>query len=135
MASAEELQVALANALAGRGAANINFPVLPPQPLSLPVEMKIDLLKERVKAARVKHQFEPGQIVKWKDGLQSRTLPAIGEPAIVIEVLENPVFDSTSDAGNPAFREALDIRVGCLGTQGQILIFHFSSFRFEPFSA
>lgn len=79
------------------------------------------------------HIFRPGDVVKWKSGLKDRKLPLDGEPAIVLNVSENPVFDSQNDAGSHYFREPYDIRLGVVGANGAFVIYHCNSKRFEPY--
>lgn len=80
------------------------------------------------------HIFAPGQLVAWKAGLKNRKRPTIGEPAIVIEVLNSPILDVQAGPGSPYFREPLDIILGVIDDDGEFLQFHFDSHRFEPFS-
>lgn len=80
------------------------------------------------------HKFQPGQFVKWKEGLSNRRRPAEGEPALVMEVLQEPVFDPKDpNAASPFFREPLDLVLGILDEDGEFLLYHFDSRRFEPF--
>lgn len=80
------------------------------------------------------HVFKAGDLVRWKPGLKNRKRPAEGEPAIVFEVLDTPLFDPDSDgAGTPYFREPLSIMLGVLDDDGDFLTFHFDARRFEPF--
>ena len=60
------------------------------------------LLSEDVK-------FRIGDIVTWKDGLRNMEYPGAGRPALVTEVLKNPVEMSTAP-GSPYFREPLTIK-------------------------
>ena len=75
---------------------------------------QIDLLQvyERYK---IKTEFRVGDIVRWKMGLKSRSVPGSDDVAIVTEVFPEPVFDPKStSAGAPTFREPLTIRIGVL---------------------
>jgi hypothetical protein len=80
-----------------------------------------------------RHDFQPGQIVTWKKGMKNRRSPEYGEPAIVIEVLESPVLNPGDESGTPYFREPLDIVIGTLDADSDLLCFHYDSRRFEPF--
>ena len=84
------------------------------------------------------HLFKPGDLVQWKEGLRDRRLPLHGEPAIVIEVLDDPIIDSASDSGSPYFRSRLDVILGVVQSddnQGdeKLILYYFDSRRFEPF--
>lgn len=76
--------------------------------------------------------FEPGHIVRWKSGLKNRQLPAYGEHAIVMEVLDPPVFDPSPQLrGSNLFREPLSLAVGMHDAEGDFLVFHLDGRRFE----
>lgn len=77
--------------------------------------------------------FKRGQLVRWKDGLQNRTRPAYGEPAIVWEVLPEPLYAQTDESGSAYYREPLDIILGVVGPDDEFIQFHFDKRRFEPF--
>ena len=80
-----------------------------------------------------KNSFKPNQLVRWKEGLKNRNLPEYNEPAIVWEILPNPIFDNTKTvvAGSRYFREPLDIVLGVMDENGFVL-YHYDSRRLEP---
>ncbi|MGF6534295.1 hypothetical protein P3T20_005099 [Paraburkholderia sp. GAS206C] len=131
MSTPQDLGAALAAAMAGRATQQI----MPPAPLALPIDTKVQLLRQMHEATQNPHRFEVGQLVKWRLGMQTRPFPPMGDPAIVLKTLDQPLFDGTSDAAFPSFREPLDVVVGCLGPQAQFLVFHLPGFRLEPFTA
>jgi len=93
-------------------------------------------LKAALEQLQTRHKFRVGQLVQWKRCMKNRRRPSMGEPAIVVEVLEEPVFDTSpenSGAATPYFREPLDIQLGILDEDGDFSTFHFDSRRFEPF--
>lgn len=79
------------------------------------------------------HEFAGGQLVTWKRGMKNRRSPDYGEPAIVIEVLQSPLVNPGDESGTPYFREPLDIIIGTLDAEGDLLCFHYDSRRFEPY--
>jgi len=80
-----------------------------------------------------KYSFKVGQLIEWKEGLKNKARPRQGEPAIVIELYDNPVFDSEKDSGTPYFREPLDMVIGVIeNTADTILFFHVDKRRFKP---
>lgn len=79
----------------------------------------------------IKNEFAKGQLVQWKVGLKNRKLPHENQPAIVIDVLDKPVYNKDG-AGSPYFREPLDIILGII-ERGEFFIFHYDKRRFEPF--
>lgn len=80
------------------------------------------------------YNFQKGQVVKWKKGLKNRKFPEENQPAIVIEVLDEPIIQTERDSGTPYFREPLDIAIGIIDRDGDFLIFHYDKRRFEPYS-
>lgn len=79
-----------------------------------------------------KHVFKLGDVVCWKAGLKNKKVPNYKLPAIVMEILENPIFDEKAEVGSPYFREPLDFILGVI-IKGELLTFHYDSRRFEPF--
>lgn len=74
----------------------------------------------------------PGMLAVWKPGLKNRTLPDYGQPAIVMDVLEEPNFDPSDRSRSPYFREPLDLLLGVLTRDDDFLLLHFDARRFEP---
>jgi len=95
-------------------------------------ESYIDKLKIAYNSMLELHKFSKGQIVKWKKGLKNRRLPKENQPAIVWDVLSEPIIQDDRDAGTPYFREPLDIALALLDKEGDLVIFHYDSKRFEP---
>jgi len=76
--------------------------------------------------------FRPGQIVQWKPGMKNRAIPVYGEPAIVMEVLNPPVFDSSKELdGSNLYREPLSLVLGIQAADRDFLTFHYDARRFE----
>lgn len=90
-----------------------------------------DALTERFASLSETAHFSPGDLVVWKPLLKNRVRPAYDEPAIVIEVLDAPVRNTEADPSSTYFREPLDIVLGVLDDDGEILVYHFDSRRFE----
>ncbi len=78
------------------------------------------------------NEFEKGQLVKWKKGLKNKKFPAEEQSAIVIEILDEPIY-SDFNSGTPYFREPLDLALGFIGDRNDFIIFHYDKRRFEPF--
>lgn len=95
-------------------------------------EIKVELTK-RLELFQQEHTFHVGQFVQWKPGLDNKKRPRKKEPAIVVRTLDEPIFDpDETNAGSPLFRDPLDIILGMLSTDGELLLYHFNSRRFEP---
>jgi hypothetical protein len=104
-----------------------------------PEDLQGDLsgvLQERYRAYAERHQFAAGDLVTWKHGMKDRRYPLYGQPAVVIEVLATPIFDSEQETGSTYFRQQLDLVLGLIvndgGARGGMLTFHFDSHRFQP---
>ena len=97
-----------------------------------PEEM-VAVLAQKFEAMKTRHDFQPGQLVRWKAGLKNRELPENDQPAIVWAVLAKPVFDAAPGAGTPYFHEPLDIVLAVMDKEKDFLLYHYDSRRFEPF--
>lgn len=94
-----------------------------------------ETLQDALRRYQRGYQFKTGDLVQWKPGLKDRKLPLDTEPAIVVQVLDEPVFDSTVGAGSPYFNVPYDLVLGVVDADGDFLTFHFTSARFEPYQA
>jgi hypothetical protein len=90
--------------------------------------MSIERLKELQKSMAVKHTFNVGDIVKWKDGMNYKKGDG---PFVVIEVLDNPITDEERSSGTPYFKNKLDIVLGSV-LEGDFVCYYHESCRFEP---
>jgi hypothetical protein len=77
--------------------------------------------------------FAPGDLVRWKPGLRNKELPEYSLPAVVMDVLEDPVTDDFHGPNTPYFRERLDIALGVIDPDDDLVVFHYDSARFERF--
>jgi len=75
--------------------------------------------------------FRPGDIVVWKEGCSNRKRPKADEPCVVIEVLPEPLFSEEKSAGTPYFHEPLDIVLGMLDNDGDLVRYCFDKRRFR----
>lgn len=78
------------------------------------------------------NKFKKGQLVKWKKGLKNKKMPYEKQPAVVVEVLQEPLY-AEHDPGTPYFHEPLDIALAMIGEHNDFIIFYYDSRRFEPF--
>jgi hypothetical protein len=80
-----------------------------------------------------KHSFAPGDIVKWKPGLNNRRFPSKDGVAVVTRVLAAPVYDQQKkDAGNPLFLEPLTLVLGVFDSDDDFAEFHYDGARLMP---
>jgi hypothetical protein len=79
------------------------------------------------------HRFRAGQLVVWKKGLKNKKLPEPNQPAIIVEVFDEPRFETSRDPGSPYYAEPLDLVLGIMTKEGEFLTFYFDKRRFEPY--
>ena len=94
------------------------------------------LLRERYHQLKeVRFELRPGMIITWKPGLKNRLWPCEGAPAVVVEMLDSPVFDG-EESGSTYFREPLDMILGLFVSSGEhrgkFIVFHANSQRYQP---
>ncbi|QTA80646.1 Uncharacterized protein dnl_29570 [Desulfonema limicola] len=94
-------------------------------------EEDINLLIDLYNELKITNEFKEGQVVKWKKGLKNKRLPNEEQPAIVVEILKEPIY-SEFNSGTPYFREPLDLALGFIGGHNDFIIFHYDKRRFEP---
>jgi hypothetical protein len=80
-----------------------------------------------------KESFQVGQLVKWKENLKNRRLPHKNQPAIVVDILDEPIISNEEESGSPYFQENLDIVLGILVEDDIFFTFHYDSRRFEAY--
>jgi len=101
--------------------------------VEVPVESRQAMLKELFGRLNKAHFFSKGQFVKWKPGLKNRKFPEYGEPVIVTEVINDPVFDPNENcAASPYFQEPLTVVIGTY-RDADLLEFRLDGRRLEPF--
>jgi hypothetical protein len=91
-------------------------------------------LQDALTAYQQRRELAPGTLVQWKSQLANKPVPGPGEPAIVVEVLDEPIVTEDEPVDSPYFRERLDVILGVIDADGDLLFFHYDSQRFEPFA-
>lgn len=81
-----------------------------------------------------KQSLQPGMLAQWKPGMKNRRTPDYDVPMMVVEVLEQPVIDTTFESGSIYFRERLDIILGFLDEDDEFCLLHYDSRRFEAYT-
>ncbi|MCF7977136.1 MAG: hypothetical protein K9L82_03820 [Chromatiaceae bacterium] len=94
------------------------------------------VLRERFALLTQHNVFQPGDLVGWKPGLRNRKVPTYETPAIVIEVLDEPILDKGEESGSAYYREPHDLILGMIWDRepgrGHFVTFHYDSRRFQP---
>ena len=90
-------------------------------------------LQELFSGFRKSYEFREGTLATWKPGMRNKKKPAYNEPVIVVERKQTPEYDMSRDAGTAYFKEPLDLVAGFIDDDGDFVIFHFDSRRFQPF--
>jgi hypothetical protein len=76
-------------------------------------ETRYRKIKELFDRLHKANRFAKGQFVKWKPGLRNKAFPDYGEPAIVMAVLTEAIFDpSENTAASPRFGHRRERRDG-----------------------
>ncbi|WP_151798245.1 hypothetical protein [Acinetobacter bereziniae] len=90
-------------------------------------------LKLLLSQLQEKSTFEVGEVVTWKNPLfKNRHYPLENQPAIVVEVLDNPVVDNEVDTTSVVFGVKYDIVLGVI-INNVFYTFYFESQRFKKF--
>lgn len=89
-------------------------------------------LKEAYDKFQKGYEFNPGMLLKWKNGLKNREYPKYNEPAIIMEVLAPPIQNQEEESGSAYFREPMDLIMG-VKIGDKFLTFHYDGRRFEPY--
>lgn len=76
--------------------------------------------------------FAPGDLVMWKPGLSNKLRPGENGVGVVIDVVSEPHFNYTEEISNDdsLFYEPLDLIVGTLSGNGDLITFSYDSRRF-----
>jgi len=90
----------------------------------------VQRLRECFEALNTRVQFKRGDMVVWKPGLKNKKRPKLDEAAVVVDVLDPPVFDAKKGAGAQYFMEPLDLKLGVIDEDGDWIVYHFDSRRF-----
>lgn len=78
--------------------------------------------------------YDVGDIVVWKDGLKNRKLPSYGQPAIVVEFLDECKYAEEEETGSMYFHEPLNVRLGFIGPDGDFVSYLFDARKFRKAS-
>lgn len=96
----------------------------------IPYDSNVEILNTLANRFHEKYDFKRGDIVTWKEGLKNKSRPLENEPAIVLEMLQEPLFDNQGDSGSPYYREPLDLVVGVF-IKEKFIIYHLDSRRLK----
>ena len=89
-------------------------------------------LKQCLLQFNTRHEFKPGQLVKWKPSMANKNLPKEGDVAIVVETIDPPLLDTEDRTGSSYYKEPLDIKLGVITDDGTFRVYHYDSSRFMP---
>lgn len=94
----------------------------------------VSLLRELYDRLKVHNEFKEGDLIRWKAGLKNKRRPADEEPCIVVQVLPETLHNTPeTGAGSAYFREPLDLLIGVIDGDKELVIYHVDSRRFEPY--
>lgn len=78
-------------------------------------------------------RFASGELAEWKPGLKNKRRPPYSAPVVVIEHLEEAVITSDQGSGSTYFREPLDLIVGMVDEEDELVTFYVDSRRFRRY--
>ena len=99
----------------------------------------LSIFKRMTKAEKLQHlaaelnrkeEFKVGDLVVWKASMKNRRSPDYDAPLVVTKVLTEPITDQERSPGSCYFREPLDIVLGEVGDDGDLVEHHYDSRRF-----
>ncbi len=93
---------------------------------------KIMLLKKAQSIYSDQHEFKVGDIVRWKELMKNKSIPEYNEPAIVLDVLSDPISDDKESVGSTYYNEQLNLKLGVI-TDSTFLVYYHEGNRFEPY--
>lgn len=91
---------------------------------------QVATLRERLELLNAEEEMHVGDIVTWKKGLRNKKHPEPGSAALVVKVLDEPVYDKEAGSGSPYYNEPLTVVVGIIDDDGDFLCFHSDKRRF-----
>ena len=77
-----------------------------------------------------KGEFKVGDWLVWKEGLKNRKSPDYDAPRVVTKVLAEPITVQECSPESCYFREPLDVVLGSLDDDGELVEHHYDSRRF-----
>lgn len=92
-------------------------------------EERIELLQKRYLAFSKNDGFAIGETVKWKPGLRNKGGLDYEDVAIILDILNKPIFDETKDSGSPYFKEPLDMVIAFLDSDNDFITLYVDSRR------
>jgi len=93
-----------------------------------------EALLSRWDSYNVLDSFAVGDLAVWKPGLKNRRRPQYGEPCVVAQILEVPIRDESGGIGSVYFREKIDMIVGFLDEDRELLFSHVDCNRFRIYT-
>ncbi len=97
------------------------------------VTTKIEQLKKAQNTYATCYEFKIGDIVRWKELMKNKSMPEYNEPAIVLDILTEPIFNSRENIGSTYFNEQLNLKLGII-TDNTFLTFYHEGNRFELYT-
>lgn len=80
------------------------------------------------------NKFSLGSMVQWKPGMRVARLLAYGQPAVVLQVLNEPIVDEDASAMDPSRAHMCDLLIGVETPNHQFMTFYADSRRLEHFT-
>lgn len=102
------------------------------KPLASDVQETI--LKSAFKQFTTEVKFKAGDLITPKRGLEHYSIFDAGDPCIVMEVIDPPIINNRlADFGTNHFLDRDDLRIGSVGSDGNVSVFAVDSRYFEHY--
>jgi len=100
-----------------------------------PTRFDPERLKRLNELFHTPYDFKKGDLVQLKKGLETTYKFSDGQPLIVVEVLEKPIIESTTDSSASNYGKPLDIIVGIVISGDHYNEYFMDKRYFEPYVA
>lgn len=104
--------------------------------VNMTTDEKIAMYKEIAGAYNTRHEFKVGDVIKMKPELKGVAYfrsPKASQPAVVVDVFDEPIRNQAAEDGETTYLAPLDIRICTMLPTGRTLIFPADSRYFMPY--
>lgn len=84
-------------------------------------------LKELYDEFCKRHEFKPGNMVKWKTKMKNRRFPRYQDVAMFVKYLPEKIMDEEEDSGNPDWKKEYDCVIAVVNPDGKMASFIYDS--------
>lgn len=93
--------------------------------------VEVAVLYDHIADYKKRRVFMSGDVVRVKPGFRYTNYPRIGQPCVVVEMLDEPI-PNNKDPDDVGFGDKLDMIIGLRHESGIVLMYHVCSKYYEP---